>query len=87
FNAGVVNGAKIVAVNGRAYDAEKLQQAITAAKGATRPIELLIKRGDKFFTVPVSYFGGLRWPWLERAGKSTAPLDQLLAPRRGGAAK
>lgn len=87
FNAGVVNGAKIIAVNGRAYDAEKLQQAITAAKGGSKPIELLIKRGDKFFTVPVSYFGGLRWPWLERAGKSTAPLDQLLAPRRNTAVK
>jgi predicted metalloprotease with PDZ domain len=82
FNAGVVNGAKILAVNGRAYDQDKLQQAITAAKGTARPIELLIKRGDRFLTVPVNYSGGLRWPWLERVGKGTAPLDQLLAPRR-----
>lgn len=87
FNAGVVNGAKIVAVNGRAYDAEKLQQAITAAKGGSKPIELLVKRGERFFTVPIGYYGGLRWPWLERAGKSTAPLDQLLAPRRGPTVK
>jgi predicted metalloprotease with PDZ domain len=87
FNAGIVNGAKIVAVNGRAYDAEKLQQAITEAKTSAKPIELLVKRGDRFLSVPVTYRGGLRWPWLERAGKSAAPLDALLAPRRGIAAK
>jgi len=87
FNAGVVTGAKIVAVNGRAYDAEKIQQAITAAKGTTKPIELLIKRGDRFIAAQVNYNGGLRWPWLARAGKGTAPLDQLLAPRRSAAVK
>jgi predicted metalloprotease with PDZ domain len=87
FNAGVVGGAKIIAVNGRAYDQDKLQQAITAAKTSAKPIELLIKRGDRFFTVPVAYSGGLRWPWLERVGKGTAPLDLLLAPHRAGAGK
>lgn len=86
FDAGVVNGAKIVAVNGRTYDQEKLTQAITAAKGTSRPIELLIKRGDRFLTVPVAYDGGLRWPWLERSpGRNSAPLDALLAPRRSRA--
>ncbi len=86
FDAGIVNGARIVAVNGRAYDADKLNRAITAAKASTSPIELLIKRGDRFLTVPVDYHGGLRWPWLERAsGKGVAPLDALLAPRRGKA--
>ena len=84
FNAGIVNGAKIVAVNGRAYDHDKMKQAITAAKAGGQPIELLVKRGDRFLTVPVPYQGGLRWPWLERASaRGTAPLDALLAPRRG----
>ena len=47
---------------------------------------LLIQRGDRFFTVPVDYHGGLRWPWLERvSSKAAAPLDALLAPRRGKA--
>lgn len=84
FNAGVVTGARIVAVNGVAYDQETLRNAITQAKGGSRPIELLVRRGDRFLTVPLAYYGGLRWPWLERApgGKGVAPLDQLLAPRR-----
>jgi predicted metalloprotease with PDZ domain len=89
FNAGVVTGAKIVAVNGVAYDQDVIKQAVTAAKGGSRPIELLIRRGDRFLTVPVPYHGGLRWPWLERApdGKGAAGLDLLLAPRRPAGAK
>lgn len=87
FNAGVVTGARIVAVNGVAYDPETLRGAIAQAKGGSRPIELLVRRGDRFLTVPLAYAGGLRWPWLERApgGKGIAPLDQLLAPRRSAA--
>jgi predicted metalloprotease with PDZ domain len=86
FNAGLVNGARIVAVDGVAYDQERIKQAITEARSTGRPIELLVRRGDRFLTVPVSYRGGLRWPWLERAGgRADAPLDQLLAPRRSRA--
>ena len=89
FNAGIVTGAKVIAVNGAAYDQDVLKQAITAAKGTAKPIELLIRRGERFFTVPVPYYGGLRYPWLERAtsAKEPAGLDQLLAPRRAGAVK
>ena len=80
FDAGVVNGAKILAVNGEAYDQDRLKRAITAGKGGA-PIELLIQRGEKFLTVPVRYTGGLRWPWLEKTGSGEAGLDRLLAPR------
>jgi predicted metalloprotease with PDZ domain len=91
FNAGVVSGARIIAVNGTAYDQDTIRAAITAAKvggpAAARPIELIIQRGDRVQTVPVDYHEGLRWPWLERAapGREPAPLDLLLAPRRPGA--
>ena len=61
-----------------------IKKAITAAKGTTAPIQLLMQRGDRFETVTVNYHDGLRWPWLERATPGTAPngLDRLLAPRR-----
>jgi len=87
FDAGIVNGATIVAVNGSSYDAKVLRRAITNAARAKRPIELLVKRGERLTTVPVEWTGGLRWPWLERTqpGAQPAPLDQLLAPRRGAA--
>ncbi len=84
FNAGIVTGTKIVAVNGEAMGEEVLAKAITAAKGGSNAIDLLIQRGDRFFTVPVNYHDGLRYPWLERAipGKDPAGLDLLLSPRR-----
>ncbi|HVR92022.1 MAG TPA: peptidase M61 [Novosphingobium sp.] len=87
FNAGVVNGAKVIAVNGATYDADGLKKAITDAKTG-KPLELLFQRGDRFQTVKLDYRGGLRYPWLERAAPGTAPtgLDRLLTPRRPGAA-
>jgi predicted metalloprotease with PDZ domain len=83
FNAGVVTGAQIMAVNGRAHSGEVLKDAVTAAKTAKEPIKLLIKRGDRFLTVPIDYHGGLRYPWIEPASSGEQPLDRLLAPRTG----
>ncbi len=86
FNAGVVNGAKILAVNGATYDADTIKAAITAAKTGA-PLVLLVQRGDRFDSYPIDYRGGLRWPWLERAAPGKAPtgLDLLLSPRRPNA--
>lgn len=81
FQAGVVTGATIVAVDRIAFSPERLKQAITRAAGDRKPIELLVRRGDRFDLVNVPYFDGLRWPWLERATALDAPLDRLLAPR------
>ena len=82
FNAGIVNGAKIVAINGTTYDIAGIKAAITAAKTGA-PLVLLIQRGDRFESRSIDYRGGLRWPWLERAavGKAPTGLDLLLAPR------
>lgn len=86
FNAGIVTGAKIVAVNGIAYSPDTLKSAITAAK-AGAALQLLVQRGERFDTVAIDYRGGLRWPWLERAAPGNAPngIDQLLMPLRAGA--
>jgi hypothetical protein len=72
-----------MAVNGKAYDGHTIKEAVTAAKASKEPIELLIKRGDRFMTVPVDYHGGLRYPWIEPASAGEQPLDRLLAPKAG----
>ncbi len=84
FKAGLLNGMKIIAVGGKAYDTDKLKAAITAAKGGTEPVELTVQRGDDISTLRIDYHGGLRYPWLERTTTGSAPngLDRLLAPRR-----
>ena len=43
-----------------------LLEAIRAAKGTNQPIELLVKTFDRYTTVRVPYFEGLRYPDLER---------------------
>ena len=85
FDAGIVNGAKILAVNGEAYDQDRLKKAVTAAKNGA-PVELVIQRGEKIMIVTVPYKCGLRWPWLEKVGANNKDggetgLDRLLAPR------
>ena len=82
FDAGLVPGTKIIAVDGLAYDAEVMKTAIGDAVG-TRSLELIYQRGDKVLPLSIPYHDGLRWPWLERAaGRSPAGLDLLLKARR-----
>jgi predicted metalloprotease with PDZ domain len=81
FQAGLVPGLSIVAVNGKDYSAEALKDAITAAKGSQAPIELLVKNVDIYSTVKIDYHGGLKYPHLVRAqGKDL--LTVITAPRK-----
>jgi predicted metalloprotease with PDZ domain len=78
FKAGLTNGGKLLAVNGIAYDMERLKEAITAAKGGG-PLELLVKTGDHYKTVSLNYRGGLRYPRLERIEGSPDLLSTIYA--------
>ena len=83
FKAGLAEGGQIVAVNGSAYNAQDLKDAITAATASgAAPIALLIKAKDQYRTVSVGYHGGLRYPHLERIAGTPARLDDVLAPRK-----
>ena len=81
FKAGLTEGTTILAVNGVAYSAELLKDAIRAARGSTAPIELIVKAGDRFRVVAIDYHDGLRYPHLKRDPAQAARLDQILAPR------
>jgi predicted metalloprotease with PDZ domain len=82
FKAGLTAGTQLVAVNGIAFDVEKLKEAVTLAKGQTAPIELLVRNDDRFRTVRVDYHDGLRYPHLERDASQPARLDDILAARK-----
>jgi predicted metalloprotease with PDZ domain len=66
FKAGIGSGTTIVAVNGQAYDADVLKEAVKAAKDGKEPIQLMVKEFDRYRTVSIDYHGGLRYPHLER---------------------
>jgi predicted metalloprotease with PDZ domain len=81
FKSGLTVGNQIVAVNGIAFDFDHLKSAIQDAKQNGRPVELLVKNGDRYRTIPIAYREGLRYPRLERDGSGPARLDQILTPR------
>ena len=81
FKAKLIEGARILAINGIAYDADVLKDAIRAAHGKKEPIELIVKIGDRFMVANVDYHDGLRYPHLERDTAEPARLDAILSAR------
>jgi predicted metalloprotease with PDZ domain len=81
FKAKLTEGAQILAVNGIAYDADVLKDAIRAAHGKPAPIELIVKTGDRYIVADLDYHDGLRYPHLERDTAEPARLDEILAAR------
>jgi predicted metalloprotease with PDZ domain len=82
FKAKLTESTQILAVNGIAYTAEVLKEAIRSAKDAKSPIELIVKAGDRFRVVALDYHGGLRYPHLERDASVPARLDDIWAARQ-----
>jgi predicted metalloprotease with PDZ domain len=81
FKAGLTTASKLIAVNGQEFAPEVLLAAIRAAKGSGQPIELLVKTFDRYRTVQVPYFEGLRYPYLERIDGTEDRLTTILKPR------
>ncbi len=82
FDAGLVTGSQIVAINDIAYSEDAIKEAITAAKSSGKdPLRLIVKRGDSVRPLSIDWHGGLRYPWLEKTGKAEGGLDRLLASR------
>lgn len=82
FNAGIGSGTQVVAVNGMAYDADVLEEAIKAATNSKAPIELLVKEFDRYRTVKLDYHGGLRHPHLVRIEGKPDYLTPILSARK-----
>ena len=81
FKAGLAPSMSLVAVNGREFSPEALKDAVTAAKGGSTPIELLVKNFDHIDTVKVDYHGGLLYPSLVRLDGKPDRLSELYKAR------
>ncbi|MFT4077297.1 MAG: peptidase M61 [Asticcacaulis sp.] len=79
FKAGLTAGMKVIAVNDRAYDGDRLKDLITTAHkpGNTDRITLLVQDGEYFRTIPFDYHDGLRYPHLERIAGTTDWLKPI----------
>ena len=81
FDAGLSIGQKIVAVNGWAFDQDRLKAAVTEAK-TSGVVNLIVKAGEHYKTVQLAYKGGLRYPRLERIAATPDRLGDILEPRK-----
>ena len=80
YKAGLGPTMQIIAVNGRQYTGALLNDAITAAKGTSEAIELIVVNTGYYKTVRIEYHDGLRYPHLERVEGTPDRLDEILAP-------
>jgi predicted metalloprotease with PDZ domain len=81
FKAGLTADTQLVAVNGLAYSADDLKQAVKDAKGAGPAVELLVKINDHYRTVKIDWHGGPLYPHLEKVSAGDGSLDAILTPR------
>ena len=81
FKAGLTVGTQIVAVNGIAFDADRMKAVVKDSKTARGPIQLIVKNGERYRTIPLDYHAGLRYPHLERVGGGEARLDAILTAK------
>lgn len=80
YEAGLTMGTLLVAVDGREYRADRLKAAIAAARQAHQPIELLVKNLDRYRTVRIAYFDGLKYPQLQRIDRTDDRITAILKP-------
>jgi predicted metalloprotease with PDZ domain len=73
-------GMQIVAVNGRQYSGQLLNDAIRDAKDNSNPISLIVVNTGMYKVIGVDYHNGLRYPHLERVESVPARLDEILKP-------
>jgi predicted metalloprotease with PDZ domain len=81
FKAGLTIGARIIAVNGKAYDSDRMKAAVKDTKSGKK-VELIVRAGDDVRALTVDYSGGLRYPRLERVEKTPARFDDIVAARK-----
>ncbi len=80
YQAGIMPGMTIVAVNGRKYSADVLHDALKEAKNSSVPIQLLVENAEYYRTVAVNYHDGDRYPHLVReTGKPDYLVDMIRA--------
>lgn len=81
FEAGLTANTTLVAVDGRAWTADLLKDAVERAKDGSGVVELLVRNQDRYRTVRVEYRGGLVYPRLRRVEGTPDRLAALFAPR------
>ncbi|MFT3789889.1 MAG: M61 family peptidase [Rudaea sp.] len=81
FKAGLAPGMKLVSVDGHAYTAQALRDAITGAQQSRQPLQIRAQQDGAEELHAVRYDGGLKYPHLVRRQGATDRLESLLAAK------
>ena len=78
--SGIAPGMKLIGVNGKKFNKNRLQDALADSITKKR-IEFLLEEGDEFRTITIPYSDGLRYLELIRAEGKPDVLGEILKPR------
>jgi predicted metalloprotease with PDZ domain len=78
--AGIIHGMKLVAVDGRAWSAKRLRDAVKSAATNSAPVTLLTMEDDYYQTFTMNYHGGEKYPVLERDSSKPDLLAEIIKP-------
>jgi predicted metalloprotease with PDZ domain len=79
--AGIAPGSHLIAIDGRKYSKEVMQDTLSAGGADIRSIKFLIEKDDMFSVVELRYAGKARYPRLEREASAPDVLSAILAGR------
>ena len=81
YRAGIPPGAKIVALDGRKFSADRFHETLKAHAGSSTPLELIVTYDDVFTTYHLDALAGERYPRLERVAGTPDLLEKVYAPK------
>jgi predicted metalloprotease with PDZ domain len=84
FKAGLAPGMKLVSIDGHAFSAQALGDAIVAAQRSGKSLEIRASNDGGIGVYKVDYTGGLKYSHLVREPGTTDYLKQILAPKPVG---
>jgi predicted metalloprotease with PDZ domain len=84
FKAGLAPGMKVVSIDGRAWSAQVLHDAVAAARKNKQALQIQARSDGVVKTCAVRYDGGLKYPHLVREQGRPDYLKALLAPKPAG---
>jgi predicted metalloprotease with PDZ domain len=84
FKAGLAPGMKLVSIDGHAWSAQVLHDAVAAAQKSKQPLKIQVRSDGAIKTCTVDYNGGLKYPHLVREQGKADYLKPLLAAKPVG---
>ena len=81
FTAGLAPGMFLVAVDGRKFDPEGMDELLRNAQSGKAPIEILARNYDSYSTFKVDYRDGPKYPHLTRITQEKDRLGEIIAAK------